>query len=236
MSPAPPRTRPPGAPSPGAPSPGVRRLQPSAQPTVLEQSRRRSERVRRLRRASPWVMVAVALLVAGWVGGRAIVSALHPDDTGRQVRMSRPHFIGRDDHGKPYDIAATQAVRDPVRDEIVHLTDPDMRLHTDAPGPARLRGRTGVFNEATGVLSVAGAVVFEDGSGDVFHSERTRIDTQTLEVRGDAPVRGEGPIGRISALSYAVHNRGEDVVFTGDVHSHINNDRSADRKPEPPRP
>ncbi len=219
-----------------APPPGTRPLQPGARPTALEMSRRRSERVRRLRLAAPWTIGAVVLLVGGWIGGRAVLSALHPDDTGRQVRMSRPHFIGRDDHGKPYDIAASQAVRDPAHDQIVHLVDPDMRLHTNAPAPARLRGRTGVFDEGTGVLSVAGAVVFEDGNGYVFHSERTRIDTQTLEVRGDAAVQGDGPIGRISALSYAVHNRGEDVVFDGNVRSHINNDRSADRKPEPPRP
>lgn len=207
-------------------------LRPAVGLSALERSRRRSLVVRRLRRGAPWAMGLVALIVASWIGGRAVISALHPAETGQEVRMSRPHFIGRDDHGKPYSISASQAVRDARDDAIIHLVDPDMLLDTGAPARARLRGRVGVFNEKTRVLDVAEHVIFEDGAGYIFHSEKTRIDTGTLEVQGDAPVQGEGPIGRIAALSYAIHDRGAHVVFTGNVRSHINNDRSQ----EPPRP
>ncbi len=137
--------------------------------------------------------------------------------------MSRPRFIGRDDHGKPYMLGADGAVRDARDSDLIHLTRPDMLLQVGKPAPATLRGDTGTFNEATRLLSVFGHTVFTDGSGYTFRSERAFIDTYTLDVHGDAAVSGEGPLGRTRAMAYAIHDRGLHVVFTGDVHTHLNN-------------
>ena len=192
-------------------------------PSGLDLWRRRSERVRRLRRAAPWVMAAVVVLVAGWLGVRALLQAIRPTTAGQTIRMSRPRFIGRDDHQKPYVLIADQAVRDTVDPDLVHLVNADMTLETDKPKPATLRGDVGAFNESTRILNLAGHVVFTDGSGYVFHSERARINTYTLDVQGAAAVDGGGPLGTTRSLAYAVANRGQHITFTGDVHSHLYN-------------
>lgn len=192
-------------------------------PSGLDLWRRRSERVRRLRQGAPWVMAAVVVLVVGWLGVRALVQTIRPTTAGQTIRMSRPRFIGRDDHQKPYVLIADQATRDAANPDLVHLVNADMTLETDKPKPATLRGDVGAFNESTRVLALAGHVVFTDGSGYVFKSERARIDTYTLDVKGEAAVAGEGPLGLTRSLAYAVSRRGQDVVFTGDVHSHLYN-------------
>ena len=192
-------------------------------PSGLDLWRRRSERVRRLRRSAPWVMAAVVVLVVGWLGVRAALQAIRPTTAGQSIRMSRPRFIGRDDHQKPYVLIADQATRDTANPDLVHLVNADMKLDVDKPAPATLRGDVGAFNESTRILALAGHVVFTDGSGYVFHSERARIDTYTRDVQGNAAVDGAGPLGLTRALAYAVTGRGQRVVFTGDVHSHLYN-------------
>lgn len=196
---------------------------PSPPPTGMDRWRARSERVRRLRRAAPWVMVAILALVLGWLGVRGLIQAFRPVTPGAQIHMSRPRFIGRDDHGKPYVLGAARAVRDVANPDIIHLTDADMALDVSHPQPATLRGDVGAFNEATRILALKGRVVFTDGAGYVFHSDIAKIDTYTMEVRGYAAVSGSGPLGLTRALSYAIHDRGQHIVFTGDVHSHLYN-------------
>ena len=123
----------------------------------------------------------------------------------------------------PYVLSAAGAVRDAVNPDIVHLTDADMVLDVGKPQPATLRGDVGAFNEATRILALKGHVVFTDGGGSTFLSDVAKIDTYTLEVRGYASVYGAGPLGTTRALSYAIHDRGQHVVFTGDVHTHLYN-------------
>ena len=199
--------------------------EPAAAPTGLDLWRRRSARVRRLRLAAPWVIGAVVVLVIGWLGVRAVIQAVRPTTTGQAIRMSRPRFIGRDDHGKPYVLTADQATRDADNADLVHLVDADMRIDTGKPQFSTLRGDIGAFNESTRILALAGHVVFTDGSGYVFKSDRARIDTYTLDVQGDAAVSGVGPLGLTRSLAYAVRDRGAHVTFTGDVHTHLYNDK-----------
>ena len=142
--------------------------------------------------------------------------------------MSRPRFIGRDDHGKPYQLEADEAVRDARTPDVIHLVRPNMVLDSGHPSPATLRGDTGAFNEATRILAMSGNVVFTDGSGYTFLSDRAKIDTWTQEVQGEAAVSGQGPMGSTRAQSYAIHDRGARVVFIGDVHTHLYNDHRTD--------
>lgn len=168
-------------------------------------------------------MGLIVALVLGWLGVRALIQAFRPVTPGAQIHMSRPRFIGRDDHGKPYVLGALRAVRDTRNAEVIHLTDADMSLDAGRAKPATLRGDIGAFNEATRILALKGNVVFTDGAGYVFQSDIAKIDTDTLEVRGYASVYGQGPLGTTRSLSYAIHDRGEHIVFIGDVHSHLYN-------------
>ena len=190
----------------------------------LARWRRRSVVVRRLRLAAVWAIVALATLVIGWIGVRTAISILSPSETGAEIRMSNPRFYGRDEKGRPYVIAASRAVRDADDPDLVLLTRPDMTLAMQGPQPGRLRGRTGVYNEASHVLVVQGDAVFEDGAGYVFRSQAARIDTLTREVEGRVAVTGDGPAGQTRAQSYFIHDRGARVVFVGDVHSHLVNE------------
>lgn len=171
---------------------------------------------------------AIVALLVGWVAVRAVLQGMHAQATGADIRMSHPRFMGRDESGQPFTINAEVAVRDARDGDLIALTRPDMLLYAKGKtAPGRLRGDRGLYNEGSHVLAVEGNVVFEDGGGYRFNSDLARIDTFTREVEGRSRVTGDGPIGHTRAQAYAIHDRGGRMVFIGDVHTHLNNDKGS---------
>jgi len=187
--------------------------------------RRRSRRIAFYRRALPWTMLAIVVAVAGWVALRAYLSArqLSVADAASAIHMTNPKFYGRDESGRSFQLTAKDAVRDTADANLVTLNGPGMVLDTGGPEPIRVEGGRGVYREDTKQLEIVGGVRLQDGRGSVFRSDTARVDTVAGVVSGETAVSGRGPIGQIDASSYAVHDGGARVVFSGDVRVHIEN-------------
>ncbi len=61
----------------------------------------------------------------------------------------------------------------------------------------------------------------KDGRGYNFTTPSAQVDTTTGQVVGNSGVKGDGPLGRITASSYAVNDRGKRIVMRGDVRARI---------------
>ena len=70
-------------------------------------------------------------------------------------------------------------------------------------------------------MSLIGDVKVTTGDGTTFRTQRALIDMRAGTVIGNSPVQGSGPLGQIQASSYAIYDRGAQVVFTGQVHTHL---------------
>ena len=189
----------------------------------MDRWRKRSRRIVLLRRALPWSMLAIVVAVAGWVGLRAILSARQGDMAAATsaIHMTNPKFFGRDEKGRSFQLTAKDAVRDAADSNLVTLNAPGMVLETGGKAPIKVEGGKGTYREDTKQLQVVGGVLFQDGRGSTFHSETASVDTRAGVVRGEKSVTGQGPLGQIAASSYAVHDGGARVIFSGGVHVHM---------------
>jgi hypothetical protein len=73
------------------------------------------------------------------------------------------------------------------------------------------------------MLALDGQVWLDDGKKDLFQSEHALVNTDAGTVDGRSPVVATGPIGRTTADTYRILDRGADVHFDGDVKSHLVN-------------
>jgi lipopolysaccharide export system protein LptC len=209
---------------------GERETEGAAQPTgpsrlSLDHWRQRSQRIRILRRALPAAIGLLVMLLLGWVGVRAVLTALNTaSGAAGTVHMSNARFHGRDGHDRSFVLVAREASRNGANPNRVELVAPDLQLANDAgPAPRRFRGDHGIYLDDRKMLYMDGHVVFEDGGGNRFTSARAEIDIQQNAIRGDTAVTGDGPMGHVDAQTYSVDSKGDHVVFVGNVHTHLVN-------------
>lgn len=191
----------------------------------MDRWKKRSKKIVFYRRALPWAMLAIVIAVAGWVGLRAFLSARQSDVAAATsaIHMTNPKFYGRDEKGRSFQLAAKDAVRDGADSNLVTLNGPGMTLDTGGKSPIKVEGGKGAYREDTKQLQIVGGVTFQDGRGSQFRSDTASVDTRAGVVSGEKSVSGSGPLGQITASSYAVHDGGSRVVFSGGVHVHMEN-------------
>lgn len=183
--------------------------------------RRRSRVVRVLRIVVPGLIVAILLGLALTV----VINTMKPaaeqaQENNQPIRLLNPHFQGRDDRGRSFIITALSATRDPNEYSRVYLDHPALVMDDQGPDPTRIVAQHGVFHENTGQLEVSGGVRMAS-SKETFQTESSQFDTKTGDLVGSGPVQGSGALGEISAKSYAVTDKGDRMVFNGDVHTRI---------------
>jgi lipopolysaccharide export system protein LptC len=192
---------------------------------TIERWRRRSRIIRVLRVLGPSLIAAILLGLAASVALNAMKPAVEPAQEANQpIRLIKPHFQGRDGQGRAFMITAVTATRDPQEYQKVYLDHPILVLDDQGPDPTRINSAAGIFHENTGVLEASGGVVMSSTQG-TFQTATSVFDTKSGELRGSDPVQGQGPLGEISAKSYAVHDKGDTMEFHGRVHSVVNSKR-----------
>lgn len=176
-----------------------------------------------LRIALPVLMVAIALVLVGWV---AWASRPHLGgnigDVLKSIHMTNPRFQGRDSKGRAFTLSAREAVRDERNQKQVSLTDPYVSLGVDTATPTRLMADYGVYNEEDRMLRLNGNVRLDDGSGYRFASNQATVDTRKGELVGKEAMSADGPMGQVQAGSFAVQDKGKKAIFKGGVRARLN--------------
>ncbi len=198
---------------------------------ALEVWRRRSVLIHRLRLLLPAAIAVLVLLLLGWIGVRAVLTALNSASGAvGTVHMTNARFHGRDGHDRSFVIASKEAIRDGADINRIELIAPVFELSDDtAPAPRRMSGQQGVYQVEKKLLLMNGNVVFDDGRGAHFVSDRAVLNIADGTVRGDSAVKGDSPLGHIEASSYSVDDHGEHVVFIGNVRGHLVNQQEQGR-------
>ena len=205
----------------GDPEPGAGR----AKGVALEAWRKRSQRIRFLRRALPAAMIALFVLLLGWIAVRAVLTALNEaNGASGRVHMTNARLHGRDGRDQAFVLTSKDAVRDERDANRIELTHPALELSTqDGQPPKKANGDHGVYLADRRILYMAGHVVFDNGQGSRFTSDRAVVDLQADTVTGNSAVSGDSPLGHIDASSYSVDQHGDHVVFIGNVRGHLVN-------------
>ncbi|MGV9007852.1 MAG: LPS export ABC transporter periplasmic protein LptC [Brevundimonas sp.] len=178
--------------------------------------RKHARRVRLLRRVMPVVILLLAGGTVGWTVFRSVISGVERKASETQeVRLDNPMFRGQDAQGRSFMIGAQGAIRDP-KTGFFRLVGPVMRLNLGGRKVTEMTADGGVYNEAARSVTIGPNVRITDGgSGFTLTTPEAVVDTATGIVTGSKGVEGVGPLGTISASSYAIYDQGERVVFNG---------------------
>jgi lipopolysaccharide export system protein LptC len=200
-----------------APEPHTR----ASRAEAIAQWRRRSRLIHFLRKALPAAIVALGLVLVGWVGVKSLLESLSDlAKAGAIIHMTNPHFVGQDDHGRGFVVTAREAQR--TSHAQVRLIEPGLKLAGAGGRSIEASARGGTYEpDPARRVELLGDVRFATGDGTVFRTQQALIDMRSGTVTGNSPVEGVGPLGQIRASSYAIYDRGAQVVFEGQVHAHL---------------
>ncbi len=216
--------------APDAPNPDFAR-----RAAALERWRKRSRQVQFFRKALPAAIAGIVVLGVGWIGVRALLSALaRADRELGSIHLINPSFYGRNEKGELYIMSASEAVRDGGDPDRITLVNPDLLQYpAGAPAPMTTKALHGVYHEAHKLLDLTGNVVATDGQGYTFESQLAHINMRLNSAVGNAHVHSYGPAGSILADAYQVYDKGQHAIFTGHVHTHLTNKPDVKGPPKP---
>ena len=184
--------------------------------------RARSRRVRLLRRVLPVVIIALAGGTVSWIVLRSVISDVERKaGTSREVTLENSRFLGQDAQGRSFVVGFERAVRDGDTGRF-RLVGPALRLNLGGRKVTTLTADGGVYDEAAKTVTIGPNVRISDGgSGFTLVTPEAVVDTSTGVVTGSKGVQGTGPLGTVSASSYAIYEQGERVVFSGSVDNKV---------------
>ena len=171
----------------------------------------------------PLIMVGVVVTLAGLVISHAMRrhAAAHRDvDT--PIRMTNPHFFGRDNQGRAFTLGARQAARDERSFQTVLLQYPTLILDTAGPHPSTLTADAGVYHEDSRILLLKGHVRGDSQKTSQFATEEAVVNTRTGTVTGPSALAAQGGPGDVNAKSFDVFDKGDRVILRGGVHARLN--------------
>lgn len=207
----------PEAESPNQEALAARRLADEARlAEAATQWRARSRRVQLYRRLLPILIVVLAGGALTWTVFRTVMSGVERKASqSREVRLDNPMFHGQDAQGRSFLIGAQGAVRDPNTGHF-RLNGPVLRLNLGGRKVTQMTADAGIYDEAKRTVIIGPNVKITDGgSGFTLVTPEAVVDTATGITTGNKGIRGNGPLGTISASSYAIYDQGERVTFNG---------------------
>jgi len=170
----------------------------------------------------PTLILALFCLLGAFVIGQAVrAAAARPKEMPTQIRMIGPHFIGRDNQGRAFNLAARLAVRNDADMQQVLLGAPVIVMDVDSEHPKTLTADHGVYNEDTHLLHLTGHVRVDDAAASTVGTEEALIDTKAGTVVGGAALNGDGPMGEIHAGRYQATEKGQKLILSGGVHAQL---------------
>ena len=178
--------------------------------------RARSRRVRLYRRVLPIVILVLAGGVLTWTVFRTVMSGVERKASqSQEVRLDSPLFHGQDSQGRAFTVGAQGAVRDPDTGKF-RLIGPALKLNLGGRKVTELTADGGTYDEQARTVVIGPNVRISDGgTGFVLTTPEAVVDTTTGVVTGSKGVQGAGPLGTITASSYAIYDQGQRVVYKG---------------------
>lgn len=178
--------------------------------------RARARRVRLYRRVLPIIILCLAGGALTWTVFRTVISGVERRaGQPQEVRLDKPMFHGQDAEGRSFVIGAAGAVRDPATGHF-RLEGPALRLNLGGRKVTEMTADAGVWVEAERRVVIGPNVHISDGgSGFELTTPEAVVDTATGVVTGSQGVQARGPLGTLTASSYAIHDQGRRVEFKG---------------------
>lgn len=173
-----------------------------------------------LKRALPAAALGVLALIVLWpelsgVDDRVRLAYRKPDSSMTDsARLVAPRYVGRDERGRPYELAAETAEQ-PSGSQTVNLTKPVGDITLEDGAWVALKAETGWYQRERALLDLEGEVTLFHDAGYEIRTARAHIDLAAGRAEGDDPVAAQGPPGTLDGAGFRLEEKGAVVIFTG---------------------
>ncbi len=177
-----------------------------------------------------WLLLAVAMLlvavVLAWPGaftnrGGFQLGFASLENVDGSLTMLNPRYTGTDDAGRPFVITAASAQQDELDQQRVtmHTLQADVTM-TDGMWLS-LSAESGLYDRTHQTLRLDGPIDIFSDRGYEFHGTGANVDLAAGIAVTDQPVQGHGPFGELRADRMTVKQRGQYLLFEGDVRTKL---------------
>jgi lipopolysaccharide export system protein LptC len=195
----------------------------SAPRETIHEAQRYTRFVRFMKRALP--------LAAAGVGAVLLVFVLRPNEASRfaitigegaklefDLGMTKPRLTGTDESGQPFTVTAESARQESDSNRAkLNKVEADITLKDGTW--INLVSDSGVVDPDSRKLDLAGNISFYSDNGYEAHTPAASVDLRTGIVRGNEPVRVQGPLGTLTADRFELHRSTKTLYFRGNVSS-----------------
>jgi lipopolysaccharide export system protein LptC len=134
-------------------------------------------------------------------------------DGANQGSMTKAHYEGIDDTGRPYTMTAAEAVQTDA--DTVVLTKPagDMTMKTGSW--LMIQSKDGLYHAKAQHLDLSNHVVLYRDDGTTVRTSQAAINLKDSSASGHETVNADGPFGTLLAQGFNITDRGTRLHFTG---------------------
>jgi lipopolysaccharide export system protein LptC len=134
-------------------------------------------------------------------------------DAADQGSMTKAHYEGIDDSGRPYTMTADQAVQTDA--DTVVLTRPAGDMTMKNGSWLMIQSRDGLYHAKAEHLDLSNHVVLYRDDGTTVRTSKAAIDLKASTASGHEKVDADGPFGTLDAQGFNITDRGTRLHFTG---------------------
>ena len=136
---------------------------------------------------------------------------------GDSLTMMNARYLGMDKRNQPYMITADYATQDPGDKRRVTLDNLQADLTLAGGVWISLTSTKGVYHLADQTLELDEEINVYSDLGYELVAQSAFIDLKRGLALSDEPVRGQGPLGRMTAENFMIDNKTENLHFGGGV-------------------
>ncbi|MFM9889881.1 MAG: LPS export ABC transporter periplasmic protein LptC [Rickettsiales bacterium] len=126
--------------------------------------------------------------------------------------MSSPIYRSIGEHGQQFKVAGIKATQ--ATPSLVVLEAVDGQMLQQNGSWMQLNAKRADYFQDKRMVELSGDVTLINSQGYAFVSEHATVNTQTMDMQGESPVSGTGPLGNLLASGFKITDNGAHIVFT----------------------
>jgi lipopolysaccharide export system protein LptC len=137
------------------------------------------------------------------------------------LAMIKPRLSGTDAKGNPFVVTADRAIQQGRNSRRAKLIDVDADMTLDKQRWLNVTAASGLFDADAKTLVLGGGISVYSDDGYELHTKTAHFDLKNGLVHGDHGVRGQGPMGTMSADTFSVDKAKQFIRLDGHVRTTI---------------
>jgi hypothetical protein len=127
--------------------------------------------------------------------------------------MSNPEYRGTSEKGDQFKVGGARAIQ--VSPTHITIEQVEAQMITPTGSWRSLTAQRAEYDQDKKMIALMGDVTLVDEQGYSFVTDAATVNMATMEVVGDSPIQGVGPLGNLLASSFKIMDSGKRIIFAG---------------------